>query len=270
MNMLESSRLHESLRRLLAEARPRAAAPELLRPLGAAEVDRVLGGGLMAGACHEIFAGDGQDAGAMGFAAMLAQRLTAGGGAGAMLWLREEKAQRRAGLCGQGLAELGLDPARLVLGVLPDAKALLRASVDALRCRGGLGLVLLELAGNPALLDLTASRRMALAAETSGVTLLLLRLGAARPAPSAARTRWAVTSAPSPRLEADAPGMPALAVTLLRQRGGPADCTWTLEWDRDAGLFRPAALSGTRLPLSGGGPRPAADGQDEAGWRLAG
>jgi protein ImuA len=203
----------------------------------------------------------------MGFAVMLAQRLMQEGPQ-TMLWLREEAVQRRAGLNGAGLADLGLDPARLILGVLPDAKALLRASVDALRCRGALGVVLLELTGNPALLDLTASRRMALAAEASGVTLLLLRTDRASPAPSAARTRWAVGPAPSHHLEADAPGYPMFAVTLLRQRGGPADFDWTLEWDRDAGLFRSAALPGARLPFSGGGPAPLADEGER--WRLAG
>ncbi len=136
-----------------------------------------------------------------------------------LLWLREESAQRRAALHGPGLADLGLDPARLILGVLPDAKALLRAGVDALRC-SALGVVVLELGGNPALLDLTGSRRLALAAEASGVTPLLLRVRDARPSPSAAQTRWQVASAPSAALAADAPGHPALTLGLLRQRGG--------------------------------------------------
>jgi len=266
--MYESSRLHPALRRALAASAPRALAEGGLRPLGVETVDRVLGGGLAIGACHEVF---GADASAMGFVVMLAQRLMREGPQ-TMLWLREEKAQRRAGLSGPGLADLGLDPARLILGVLPDAKALLRASVDALRCKGALGLVLLEMAGNPPLLDLTASRRMALAAESSGMTLLLLRTGNARPMPSAARTRWAVAPAPSQRLEADAPGHPMLAVSLLRQRGRPAGQEWTLEWDRDAGRFnnigRPAALPGAYLPLAGSGPVPAT-GEGER-RRLAG
>jgi protein ImuA len=240
-----------------------------LCPLGVEAVDRMLGGGLAAGACHEVFAREeGASASATGFAVMLALRLMQEGPQ-AMVWLREEKAQRKAGLNGPGLADLGFDPARLVLGVLPDAKALLRASVDALRCAGALGVVLLELADNPALLNLTASRRMALAAEASGVTLLLLRTGKAKPMPSATRTRWEVAPAPSLRLEADAPGHPMLSVTLLRQRGGPAGLDWTLEWDRDAGFFRPAALPGARLPVSGGGPVPLVGAAGER-WRLTG
>lgn len=270
--MYESSRLAPALKRALVLSAPRAAEQDALCPLGVEAVDRVLGGGLARGACHEVFArGEEGSASAMGFALMLAQRLTQDGPR-TLLWLREEKAQRRASLSGPGLADLGLDPGRLVLGLLPDAKALLRASVDALRCRGGIGLVLLEMADHATLLDLTASRRMALAAESSGVPLLLLRTGRAMPAPSAARTRWDVGPAPSQRLEADAPGHPMLAVCLLRQRGGPAGFDWTLEWNRDAGLFRPAALPGARLPLSGGRPVPAADADADGGerWRLAG
>ncbi len=271
--MHESSRLHPALKRALALSAPRVLDKGLLRPLGAEPVDRALGGGLASGALHEVFAREGQgDASAAGFAVMLALRLMREGPQ-SMLWLREEKMQRRAALSGPGLADLGLDPARLILGVLPDARALLRASVDALGCKGALGAVLLELGGDPALLDLTASRRLALAAEASGVTLLLLRVGQARPVPSAARTRWEVGPAPSLHLEADAPGHPMLGVTLLRQRGGAAGLDWTLEWHRDAGLFSSiggaAALPGARLPLAGGGPVPVA-GADGAGWRLAG
>ena len=43
---------------------------------------------------------------------------------------------------------------------------------------------------------LTATRRLMLSAETSGVTVLSVRIGA-EPAPSAAATRWGVAAAPS-------------------------------------------------------------------------
>lgn len=288
--MNESSRLPPALKRVRAIVLPRKEAVADLRPLGVAAVDHVLGGGLAAGRLHEVFAREPQaEASAMGFTVMLALRLlrgAAGPGASPLLWLREEAAQQRAGLCGAGLAELGLDPARLILGVLPDARALLRAGVDALRCMGceesgtagGLGVVIFELSGNPALLDLTASRRLALAAERSGVTPLLLRLRGANPSPSAAQTRWAVGAACSAPLAARAPGHPALAVTLLRQRGGAAGFDWELEWDRDAVAFRQGgfgggrageALSGARLPLSGGGSVPSSGTGSAAAWGIA-
>lgn len=274
--MYESSRLSPAVKRALAGAMPRAQGRAASRPLGVTAIDRMLGGGLAVGGLHEIFAAEGQgDASALGLAAMLALCVTsAAADAPAILWLREEAAQRKAPLHGPGLADLGLDPARLILGVLPDPRALLRASVDALRC-AALGAVILELGGNPPLLDLTASRRLALAAEESGVTPLLLRVRGARPMPSAAQTRWQVTAAPSAPLAAEAPGAPAMTLSLLRQRGGAAGLDWIVEWDRDAGSFKPAALPGTRLPLSGGGSRPAAGaagGVREAGdidWRIA-
>ena len=78
----------------------------------------------------------------------------------------------------------------------PDAKALLEGAADAARCPG-LGALIVECWGKCPALDLTASRRLALAAEQSGVTLLLLRLEA-EPVPSAADTRWAVSAAPEP------------------------------------------------------------------------
>jgi len=268
--MLESSRLSPAVMRALAHAMPPEQTPAAVHPLGMEAIDRALGGGLPEARLHELFAASAQDeASAMGFAVMLSLILTRP--PAPVLWLREEAVQRKAGLHGPGLVDLGIDPARLILGVLPDPKAVLRAAVDALRC-SALGVVVLELGGNPPVLDLTATRRLGLAAESSGVTPLLLRLRGAKPMPSAAQTRWQVASAPSAALEADAPGHPALTLGLLRQRGGQSGLDWTVEWNRDAACFRPAALPGAQLPLSGGGPVPAvgaAGEAGEAGWRIA-
>jgi protein ImuA len=271
--MIESSRLHPALGRVLAGAMPQGAAPAMRHALGLEEIDRALGGGLVQARLHEVFAQDGPDeAGATAFAMMLALCLTRSAPAAPLLWLREERTQRKAALHGPGLVDLGCDPARLILGVLPDVRAVLRAGADALRC-AALGAVILELDGNPPLLDLTASRRFALAAEESGVTPLLLRLRGARPSPSAAQTRWQVACAPSAPLEAGAPGHPALTLNLLRQRGGPAGLDWTVEWNRDAACFRQPALPGAQLPLSGGGPVPhVGTGREtggDDGWRIA-
>src|SRR3546814_8550577 len=104
---------------------------------------------------------------------MLAKML--GGG---IIWLREERVERQAGgLYAPGLREIGIDPARLILGLLPDPLAVLRAAADVVRCPEA-GVAVVELWRNPRQLDLTASRRLALAAETSGVTVLLLRVSA--------------------------------------------------------------------------------------------
>lgn len=195
-------------------------------------IDQALGGGWMRGRLHELIV-DGQDAGSgSGFAAVIGRLI-----GGEVLWLSEETVWRRAGaLDGAGLAAIGLDPARLILALLPDAAAVLRAATDALRCTA-LGGVVIALWGNPPVLNLTASRRLLLAAEESGVTPLLLRLGGTS-MPSAAQTRWRIAAAPSRPLAANAPGHPAWDVELLRQRGRPDGGLWRVEWDREQGRLR--------------------------------
>jgi len=138
---------------------------------GHGPLDAMLGGGLARGRVHEVFGAGGEEGAATGLALLWAQ--LAGGNA-PLLWLRSDGAARIGGLpYGPGLAALGLDPARLLLGAMPDDAMLLRAAVDALRCPA-LGGLVMELRGRAPLLDLTASRRLALAAEASGVTALLL------------------------------------------------------------------------------------------------
>ncbi|MDZ3831825.1 MAG: hypothetical protein U0S50_08420 [Sphingopyxis sp.] len=213
---------------------------------GHAGFDAALGGGLMVGRCHEFFAADPLDAAsAAGFAALLALRC---GGAAPLLWLRTaDSAQREGQLYAPGLAELGGDPNRLLLVETDDAKALLAAANDAVRCAGSAAVVV-ESRGRLPALDLTAGRRLALGARDAGTILLLLRIAAA-PEPSAAETRWQVTAAPSRELEARAPGAPAFDLELLRWRAGPAGARWRLEWNRDEQAFREPALSGAFLPL---------------------
>ena len=165
-----------------------------------------------------------------------------------ILWLRTEAAERQGGrLHGPGLIAMGLDPQDLVVVVVADDSALLRAAADGARCPG-LGTVIAEGWGAMRGYDLTASRRLMLAAEASGVVMILLRVGG-QVAPSAAVTRWSVASAPSRALAADAPGAPAYDLDLLRRRGGPAGARWRVEWNRDMQSFDPAPLSGARLPL---------------------
>jgi protein ImuA len=225
---------------------------------GHAALDGALGGGLPRGRVHELFAASEDDApSATGFATMLGLRTV--GRRSPIFWLRTDAAERFGGrLYGPGLIELGGDPDSLVLGVAPDNKALLKAAADAARCPG-LSALIVECHGQCPALDLTASRRLALAAEQSGVTLFLLRLEA-EPVPSAAETRWMVGSAPSQSLEAGAPGLPLFEIELLRRRSGPAGMRWRLEWHRDRLVFADPALSGAMVSLSSGRPASPAAG----------
>ncbi len=219
-------------------------------------VDRWLGGGLANGRLHELMADESEDAGSLaGFAAMLAMR--AGEGR-ALLWLRTEAAEKACGrLYATGLGELGLHGGDVLLGLVADDAALLKAANDAARC-AGLGALVVETWGEPRALDLTATRRLMLAAEASGVTVLLLR-AAARESPSVADTRWRIASAPSLALAdgtaAGAPGHPVFDITLLRRRAGPAGRQWRVEWNRERRCFQPPerpALPGTVLPVAAG------------------
>lgn len=235
------------------------------RGLGVAPLDRALGGGLMLGCVHEFYAAGPEDAAATaGFAVGLALGRAAGG---TMVWLRSRQSAGTMGLFqANGWAELGGAAVNTVVSVASDRIMLLRAAVDALRC-SALDAVIVEGWGRIPELDLTASRRLALAAEKSGVPLFLLR-GDTPPLPSAAQTRWEVAAAPSQALPGNASGRPAFDITLLRQRSGPCGLGWRLEWDRDQRQFHEATLSGdlASVPVC----RPAADaGTGSPGRRIA-
>lgn len=220
------------------------ARPDLRRWVsGIASLDAALAGGLAYGRVHEFYAGEGDDApAAAGFALALLTAMAgdAAGDGRAALWLRSRRAVRQAGVVqANGWVELGGRPEDCLFAMIADAKELLKAAVDGLRS-GALGAVIVETQGNLPELDLTASRRLALAAEKSGATLFLLRSGA-EPVPSAAETRWRVAAAPSHALPANAPGAPVFAIELLRQRSGPSGLSWQLEWNRDRRIFTEAA-----------------------------
>jgi protein ImuA len=216
-------------------AQPDAGWGHALAALGKAKAEQHSLADILAGlpvnACHEILGKDKGDAASLfGFGAMLAAMLSAERPNAPCFFVRSLR--RRGGqLYPPGLAELGLDPTRCFSVHAPDLLAALKATADIARS-GAAGAVLVEIDGNPRLLDLTASRRLALSAEKSGTAVLLLRMGA-RAAPSAAYSRWQVASASSTPLLADAPGGPTFDITMLRHRriaaGQSARLIWNLK-----------------------------------------
>jgi protein ImuA len=250
----------------LAAAFPAAPEPLGVVPLGAARLDAALDGGLRADGLHEFHAAQPVDlAAALGFALLVA-RLRHEGEARPLIWARQDDAP---GLpYGPGLIELGIDPDRVTLLALRDGKALLRAGLDCAR-DGAASAVLLELHGRQPLLDLTATRRLALAGAQSATMVLIARSNAA-PSPSAAHSRWQVAAAPSQALPANAPGYPAFTLTLLRRRGGGEGLTITLEWNRDQTSFRESMPVPERAPLPGALPALASGGADDPRRRSAG
>ena len=206
--------------------------------LGHAAADATLQGGLATGALHEVFAAGRQSGAATGFIAGLAGRLTA---RRPLVWVRQDFSDIESGaLSMSGLAELGLDPRRLVTVRAPDADNALRTAADALAC-DAVGAVVLEVWGEARPLDLVASRKLTLTAQASGVTCLVLRV-AAEPQPSTAETRWIVRAAHSPPAAAwTAWGAPMFDAQLVRNRHGPVG-QWIMEWKCDECLFsEPAA-----------------------------
>lgn len=208
---------------------------------GVPEVDDWLKGGLRRDGVHEFYAAPERETGA---AAALALLLGARAceGERRLMWLRIACGKAGGHPYAPGLAELGVNPDAVLLMEPHDLDALLIAGVECV-CHGGLGAVVLEVPGRAPRLDLTASRRLALAAERSGATVLLVRSRTA-PVSSAAHSRWEVASAPSAALAANAPGHPVFDLQLLRHRGGPDGLHVQLEWNREQAVFR--------TPLSGG------------------
>jgi protein ImuA len=201
--------------------------------LGHGEVDHALKGGLARAAIHEVFCEGRQGAAATGFVTGLAGRVTV---RRPLLWVRQDFSELETGaLSMSGLAELGLDPRRVVMVRAADVESALRTSADALAC-DALGAVVLELWGETRQFDLVASRKLTLAAQSSGVTGLLLRM-AAQPLPSTAETRWMLRAAHSPPGSVwSAWGAPRFDVELLRNRHGPCG-RWIMEWKCDECQF---------------------------------
>jgi protein ImuA len=205
-------------------------------------------------AMHEFYAARASDAATLSGCALAIGHVLSQGRP--CLWVRQEAFDWEAGQPhAPGLCELGLDPARLIILRVKDATAALQAGLEGARC-AGLGAVFLELWGEAPAYDLTASRRLALAARASGVPVFLTRI-AAKVRPSAAETRWELRALPSRALAAQAPGSPAFELTLLRARNGREGQHDHLEWDRDARQFLSRTASENHLaeparsPLSG-------------------
>jgi protein ImuA len=145
------------------------------------------------------------------FAAALAGQLT-----GPVLWVQESRT--RDTLCPQGLLSF-FDPARLVLARPLGVRPLLQVAEEALRS-GAAPLVVAEL-GKAA--DLTASRRLQLAAETGGGRCLCL-VPEIRARPNAAETRWHCAPISDPAL-----GSSRQRWELVKNKRGKLG-TWRVVW----------------------------------------
>ena len=183
-------------------------------PFGIEALDSRLGhGGLRLDALHEV-AGAGEDM-ADDCAATLFMAGIAARAWGPVLWV-----VRRRDLFAPGLSQVGLDHKRLLYAEAADDAELLAVMEEGLRHRG-LGAVI----GEVKRADMTATRRLQLAAE-GGRSIALLQRRHARAggdplaAPSAAVTRWRIGPAPSTPLPVEGVGRPRWRLDLVRQKGG--------------------------------------------------
>jgi protein ImuA len=197
----------------------------------------------MAGqALHELCpAGPGAEPAALGFALGLA----AGWAEGAsVFWAGEEGVFAEGGApYPPGLAQFGLDPAKLIVVRTAKRDETLWAAEQGLAASGAV--VICALAARGRALDLKATRRLLLFAERNHARCLLVRPLAEA---SAAWTRWRVAPAPSAAEDREL-GAPAYALDLVRSRAGPAGARFIVDWnandrsfaERDVALDRSAA-----------------------------
>ncbi len=149
-----------------------------------------------------------------------------------LVWVQDTGTLRRFGRLGaRGLAQAGLDPARLVRVTARRPRDALWAMEEAVRASLD---VVGEIEGAPKALDFTATRRLALFSQASRVRCLLVRTGPAAQDGGAtgAPWRWRIepaSSAPDPH-DAKAPGRPRWDLALVRARTRPPG-RWRIETD---------------------------------------
>ncbi|MDF1727490.1 MAG: hypothetical protein P1U53_07060 [Sulfitobacter sp.] len=204
---------------------------------------------------RDVIAGAPFDGGVTGFVlASLPQKHSP------ILWVSDRMSRRENGrLYGPALRAMGIR-APLLRVEVSHPRDVLWAMEEGAGC-AGLAAVVGEIHGAPEVLSFTATKRLALRAEASGLPLWLIRTGEDG-ALSAARERWRITSLPSDRhpWNPAAPGRAVWEGDLFRARGR-APGLWEVRHDPAA---RGASDRLGLVPRSGDGPlapdhRPAAD-----------
>ena len=170
----------------------------------------------------ELFSAHSRDGGWAGF--LLAQ-LESGK---PLLWVQDRMAILESGR----IHPPGLPSHDLIHVEARDARDALWAMEEGVRC-SCLAAVIGEIWGDPRALDFTATRRLAVAAERTGVACWLVRLGGTANL-SGARMRWRIGSLPSlpHRFDFKAPGEPAWDAQLFRARGYPPG-RWSVAHEAD-------------------------------------
>jgi len=251
-----------SLRATLATAGLETLVTHARVPLGCKPADAVLKGGLERGALHEVYAATNAESAATAFTAGLASRVA---GKKKILWIRQDFSAVEFGeLSATGFLELSIDPSQILLVCTAHADDAIKAASDVLTC-AALGAIVIEIPGEPKILDLVTSRRLTLACAQKNVTAFLLRF-AAKPEASTAETRWLIRAAASSKEEENW-GQPVFETELVRNRHGRTG-HWVMEWNCDEGLFRESdgrQPAHHRAVVSASGDGPATTALESAG-----
>lgn len=208
------------------------------------------GPGLTCGVLHELAASYVERPAAFGFLLSLtAAALAARAGPAVLVACRHALADFGFPY-GHGLAQIGLDPGRLILVETGKDKDALWALEEVLRAQARPAMVAGALGVG---LDLTPSRRLNLAAAVHATPLVVLR-GARAAGTSAAATRWRVASAPAARDRFGTFLHPRWRVGLERARNGRTG-EWLIEWNHAAYCFRVVEGLADRPPIADEGLR---------------
>ena len=205
---------------------------------GVVSLDQALAGGLVCGALHEISpAAPLQGGAATGFAVALAARALRE--RGQAVWIQPDFTVTEAGaLYGLGFDLMGLLMERVIILRVPHPRDVLWAMEEALKCRA-VDVVVAEFANEA---DLTATRRLALAARAGGGLGLILHANATSRSqpfchhPTAATTRWEVASARGARDRFGGLGPITFWLSLVKNRRGRTG-QWRLSWDHHECAF---------------------------------
>ena len=208
---------------------------------------RALGGGLACGALHELAPAAPMHLGAASGFGLARRGARERRPRGQVLWIATDYAAGEGGgPYGPGLDLFGLASARLLVLRVPKPVDVLWAMEEALRCRA-LACVIAELTGEGEAADLTATRRLALAARegvsarNSGLGLLIRHVDRScrarrRPAGRSPRRR----ASPTPMAGL---GRARFDLSLRKNRRGPSG-RWIIEWDHHERAFQPAVSVG--------------------------
>jgi protein ImuA len=202
-------------------------------PFGVEAIDGALpGGGLAAGTLHEVAGSPAlaDDAAATVFIAGILARVD-----GPVLWCL-----RWRDLFAPALSQAGLGSERIIFVEAGSDTNVLIAMEECVRHAGLAGVV-----GELGNLSLTASRRLQLAAEQSGVPAFAFRRALpldTEQGGSVATTRWRVRAAPSESLGIPSLGRARWSVALTRARGAEPQ-QWIVEaCDAQGRIALPADL----------------------------